>query len=447
MRYFPNSEKNIKLMLESIGVNSIDELFDSIPKTNLTKEKVDYGKPLSEAELTDYFKKLEAENKVKEYKVFLGGGSYFHFIPEVVNYLSMKGEFVTPYTPYQPEVSQGTLQATFEYQTMISDLTGMEFSNASLYDGATAAAEGLLLAWRVTRKKKFLIASSLHPEYISTIKTYVKNLDIELDFLEYNEDGRVSKEDFNNKYKDEIGGVLIQSPNFFGIIEDYLWIKEKIKDNKTLLITVVAEALSLGILKPPSSFGADVVVGEAQSFGLYPYFGGPSLGFITTSNKKFLWEMPGRIVGQTLDTKGEKGFVLTLSTREQHIRRERATSNICSNQAWCVIRASIFLSVYGKNGLKELAKQNLIKANYAKEKIERAGIKIKFSGPIFNEFVIEVKDAISTHNKLLKKKLIAGIPLNWFYPDDKKSLLLTFTEVNNREDIDELVKALEEEND
>ena len=227
MRYFPNSEKSIKAMLNSVGVKSIEELFDSIPKSNLTEDKVDYGKPLSESELISYFKELEAENKVRDFKLFLGGGSYYHFIPEVVNYLSLKGEFVTPYTPYQPEVSQGTLQATFEYQTMISDLTGMEFSNASLYDGATAAAEGLLLAWRVTRKRKFLIAKSLHPEYIATIKTYVKNLNIEFDFIDFDEEGRVSKEDFDKKYSDEIGGVLIQSPNFFGIIEDYKWIKEK----------------------------------------------------------------------------------------------------------------------------------------------------------------------------------------------------------------------------
>ncbi len=447
MRYFPNSEKSIKAMLNSVDVKSIEELFDTIPKSNLTKDEVDYGKPLSESELISYFKKLEEENRVKDFKLFLGGGSYYHFIPEVVNYLSLKGEFVTPYTPYQPEVSQGTLQATFEYQTMISDLLGMEFSNASLYDGATAAAEGLLLAWRITRKRKFLIAKSLHPEYIATIKTYVKNLNIEFDFIDFNEEGRVSKEDFDKKYNDEIGGILIQSPNFFGIIEDYKWIKEKIGDNKTLLISVIAEALSLGLLKPPSYFGADVAVGEAQSFGLYPNFGGPTLGFIATSNKKFLWEMPGRIVGETVDADGEKGFVLTLSTREQHIRRERATSNICSNQAWCVIRAAIFLSVYGKKGLKELAKQNMLKANYARENLEKAGIKTKFSGPIFNEFVIEVNDAVSLHKRLLEKKIVAGIPLNWFYPDDKNSILLTFTDMNSKDDIDELVKALEEENE
>ncbi len=444
MRYFPNSENSIKAMLESVGVKSIEELFSSIPRSNLTKDKVGYGKPLSEPEIIEFFKNLESENKVKEYKLFLGGGSYFHHIPEVVNYLSMKGEFVTPYTPYQPEVSQGTLQATFEYQTMISDLTGMEFSNASLYDGATAAAEGLLLAWRITRKNKFLIARSLHPEYISTIKTYIKNLNIEFDFIDYDESGKISKEDFDKKFNEEIGGVLIQSPNFFGIIEDYKWIKDKIGESKTLLISVIAEALSLGILKPPSEFGSDVAVGEAQSFGLYPYFGGPTLGFITTSNKKFLWEMPGRIVGETVDAEGKRGFVLTLSTREQHIRRERATSNICSNQAWCVIRAAIFLSVYGKKGLRELAKQNLIKANYAKERIKEIGIKIRFDGPTFNEFVIETENAEEAYRKLLDKKIVAGIPLKWFYPEDEKGLLLTFTEVNKKTEIDELVKALEE---
>jgi glycine dehydrogenase subunit 1 len=429
-------------MLEDIGINGIDKLFEAIPDSNKTKSKIGF-EPKSEKELIDYFKRLSEENRYPSYKRFLGAGAYEHLIPEVVNYISGKGEFVTPYTPYQPEVAQGTLQATFEYQTMMANLTGMEFSNASLYDGATAAAEGILLAWRVTRKNRFLIAKSIHPEYLQTIQTYVKNLGITIETIDWDESGRVSKKDFEKKYDENIGGILIQSPNFFGIIEDYSWIKEKIGENKTLLITAVAEALSLGILKPPSFYGADVVVGEAQSFGLYPSYGGPTLGFITTSNKKFLWELPGRIVGETVDTDGNTGYVLTLSTREQHIRRERATSNICSNQAWCIIRASVFLSVYGKRGIKELAYQNIQKANYAKEQIQKKGIKIKFDSPVFNEFVIEVEDSEKVYNTLLEKKIVCGIPLKWFFPEDTKSILITFTEVISKEEIDLLIKELE----
>ncbi len=443
MRYFPHGKNSIKQMLEDIGVNNIEELFEAIPDSNKRKTEIDF-KPKSENELMEYFKNLSEENRYPSYKRFLGAGAYEHLIPEVVNYISGKGEFVTPYTPYQPEVAQGTLQATFEYQTMIANLTGMEFSNASLYDGATAAAEGILLAWRVTRKNRFLIAGSIHPEYLQTIQTYVKNLGIIIETIDWDEEGRVSKGDFEQKYNENVGGILIQSPNFFGIIEDYSWIKEKIGENKTLLITAVAEALSLGILKPPSFYGADVVVGEAQSLGLYPSYGGPTLGFITTSNKKFLWELPGRIVGETVDADGNTGYVLTLSTREQHIRRERATSNICSNQAWCIIRASVFLSVYGKQGLKELAYQNIQKANYAKEQMKKRDIKIKFDAPVFNEFVIEVEDAEKVYNSLLEKKIICGIPLKWFFPEDTKSILITVTEVVSKEDIDLLIKELEE---
>ena len=443
MRYFPHGKNSIKQMLEDIGVNNIEELFEAIPDSNKRKTEIDF-KSKSENELMEYFKNLSEENRYPSYKRFLGAGAYEHLIPEVVNYISGKGEFVTPYTPYQPEVAQGTLQATFEYQTMIANLTGMEFSNASLYDGATAAAEGILLAWRVTRKNRFLIAGSIHPEYLQTIQTYVKNLGIIIETIDWDEEGRVSKGDFEQKYNENVGGILIQSPNFFGIIEDYSWIKEKIGENKTLLITAVAEALSLGILKPPSFYGADVVVGEAQSLGLYPSYGGPTLGFITTSNKKFLWELPGRIVGETVDADGNTGYVLTLSTREQHIRRERATSNICSNQAWCIIRASVFLSVYGKQGLKELAYQNIQKANYAKEQMKKRDIKIKFDAPVFNEFVIEVEDAEKVYNSLLEKKIICGIPLKWFFPEDTKSILITVTEVVSKEDIDLLIKELEE---
>jgi len=446
MRYLSHGKESIKKMFKEIGVNSFKELFKAIPNSNRIKTEINYGKPKSEAELLTYFSELENKNKFSDYRVFIGGGSYYHLIPETVNYLSSRAEFVTPYTPYQAEVSQGTLQTIFEYQTLIANLTGMKFSNASLYDGATAAAEGILMAWRVTRKNKFLISRSVHPEYIQTINTYVKNLGIKIELLDWDKKGQVSKEDFNRKFSEDIGGILVQSPNFFGVIEDYGWIKEKINGKKILVITNITEALSLGTLKPPSEFNADIVVGEAQSFGMYPSYGGPGLGFISTANKKFLWEMPGRIVGETSDEENNRGYVLTLATREQHIRRERATSNICTNQSWCVTRTAIFLSLYGKQGLKKLANLNIQKANYAREKLKKAGIKIKFDSPIFNEFVISVSDVDKTYKSLLDKKIIAGIPLKYFYPDDKNSILLTFTEVNKRDEIDELVKKLEESN-
>ncbi len=443
MRYFPHTEKDIKKMFSSIGVSSIDELFNSIPENLRIKKNWFSKKPLSEQELLDYFKSIENQNKFLGLKLFLGAGSYFHFIPETVNYLSMRGEFLTPYTPYQPEVSQGTLEVLFEYQTMICGLTGMDVSNASLYDGASASAEGILLAWRVTKKNKFLISKALHPEYIQTIRTYISNLPIEIELIEISDDGTLSKEDFEKKYSEDIGGVLIQSPNFFGVIEDYGWVKEKIGDN-SLLIVAVSEALSLGALKPPSHYGADVVVGEAQSFGLPPYFGGPYLGFIATK-KKFLWELPGRIVGETIDEEGNRGFVLTLSTREQHIRRERATSNICSNESWCAIRATIFLSLLGKNGIKKVAIENMKLTNYAQKKFREKGFEILFyNSPKFNEFAVKINSQDKAIEKLIKNGILPGLKLEKFFNEYKDYMLFTFTEIIKPEDIDELVNNLEE---
>ncbi len=336
MRYFPQNSEDIRQMLETIGVSSVEELFHrAIPDSNRCCEPLKLAPALSEPEIARYFQERERENLCSGYTLFLGGGCYNHYVPEAVNALSSKAEFVTPYTPYQPEISQGTLQAIFEYQTMVSSLTGMEYSNASLYDGATAAAEGILMAWRMTKKTRFLVARSVHPEYLATIRTYVRNFGLVVELIDTDEFGMVCPLSFEKLYDESVGAVMVQSPNFFGVIEEYGWIKEKIGESKCLLISVTAEALSLGYLKSPAAWGADIAVGEAQSFGLYPSFGGPGLGFFTTSNKKFLWEMPGRVVGETVDTEGKTGYVLTLSTREQHIRRERATSNICSNQAWC----------------------------------------------------------------------------------------------------------------
>ena len=447
MRYFPQNSEDIRQMLETIGVSSVEELFHrAIPDSNRCCEPLKLAPALSEPEIARYFQERERENLCSGYTLFLGGGCYNHYVPEAVNALSSKAEFVTPYTPYQPEISQGTLQAIFEYQTMVSSLTGMEYSNASLYDGATAAAEGILMAWRMTKKTRFLVARSVHPEYLATIRTYVRNFGLVVELIDTDEFGMVCPLSFEKLYDESVGAVMVQSPNFFGVIEEYGWIKEKIGESKCLLISVTAEALSLGYLKSPAAWGADIAVGEAQSFGLYPSFGGPGLGFFTTSNKKFLWEMPGRVVGETVDTEGKTGYVLTLSTREQHIRRERATSNICSNQAWCLTRASIFLSLMGPEGLREAALQNHSKAVYAQKELEKRGIPSRYKGPIFNEFVVLLKDARRVQERLLEKKIVAGIPLCWFFPEETQSLLITVTETNTKEEIDRLVKELEAAN-
>jgi len=445
MSYISLSNQDKKEMLDRIGVSSPEELFCCFPEDIRLKRGLHLPAAMPEPELLRHFEALAAKNVYAKCLSFLGAGSYVHFIPTVVDYLSSRGEFVTPYTPYQPEVSQGTLQVIFEYQTLICQLTGMDIANASLYDGASAAAEAVLMAHRLNGKSKVLVARALHPQYRETIGTYTKNLAVTVEEAGFGENGEIDLKALAEKLDKDVSAVMIQSPNFFGVVENLKKIGELVHSRQALLIVAVAEAASLGILEAPGRLGADIVCGEAQSFGLAPSFGGPYLGFMGCM-KDFIRQLPGRIAGQTKDVDGNRGFVLTLSTREQHIRREKATSNICTNQALCALRATIFLETLGQLGLKEMAMQNIQKANYAADRLARVkGIKKKFAGKFFNEFVLEFpKDLQKVNEDLKQKEVVGGLALGAFYPELKNCGLFCVTEVHQKEEIDRLASLVEE---
>jgi len=351
-------------MLAEIGVQNIDELFNSIPDSlRLGDTLLGLPRSLSESELTDYLTRMQKKNTT-DYSTFLGAGAYRHFSPVLIDHLISRGEFATSYTPYQPEVSQGTLQAIYEFQTMICLLTGMEIANASMYDGASALAEAVVMSNRINRRTEFLVSRAVHPEYRKVTETYTQGSNFSLKEIPFDDKGKTDLSAIIGNLTENTSAVVLQSPNFLGTVEEYAALKDTLDENGTLLIVAVAEALSLGILQAPH--GADIVVGEGQSLGLPVSFGGPYVGFFAT-RKKFLRQMPGRLAGETVDQNGERAYVLTLSTREQHIRRERATSNICTNQGLCALAATIFMSTLGKQGFRELAVLNLRKANYCKK--------------------------------------------------------------------------------
>ncbi len=445
MSYISLSKKDKKEMLDKIGVSSIEELFRCIPDELKVKQRLDVPEALTEPDLIRHIEEIASQNSYHQYLSFLGGGAYSHVIPSVVDYLSSRGEFISPYTPYQPEVSQGTLQIIFEFQTLICQLTGMDIANASLYDGASGAAEAVLMAHRLKSKPKILVARSVHPQYREVIKTYTHNLDITLEEINYSASGEVDFKDLEQKLNGKTSAVVVQSPNYFGIIEKLKKISTLAHDHQALSILVVAEPVSLGILESPGKLGADIVTGEGQSFGLPLSFGGPYLGFMACC-KEFVRQFPGRIAGETKDVDGKRGYVVTLSTREQFIRRERATSNICTNQAWCALRATIFLELLGKQGMKELAWQNLQKARYAKDRITQIdGIKPRFNGVSFNEFTLEFeKPWADIEGLLLEKGVIGGLPITKAYPELANCVLICVTESHKKEDIDRFVGHLEE---
>lgn len=445
MSYIPISEKDKKEMLARIGVDSIEQLFSCIPENIRLKGDLNLPAPLSELELLEYFEEKGRKNSYEKYLSFLGGGAYDHFIPAVVDYLSSRGEFLTPYTPYQPEVSQGTLQVIFEFQTLICQLTGLDIANASLYDGATGAAEAVLMAYRIKNKKRLLVASNLNPEYRQVIYTYTKNLGLEVVELPYEATGKIDKKGLESSLNFETSVILCQSPNYFGVIEDIKSLADSAHQHDALLAVVISEPVSLGLLEAPGKLGADIVTGEAQSFGLPLSYGGPYLGFMACK-KDFVRQLPGRIAGQTVDVEGRRGFVLTLSTREQHIRREKATSNICTNQAYCALRATIYLETLGRQGLKKLAWLNLQKTAYAIEQLTSIpGVSRKFNGPVFNEFVLEFPEAWEKINQRLEEKgILGGLGLGKHYPGLEKCALITVTEKHSKEKIDRYVQALKE---
>ncbi len=424
-----------------MGAHSIDDLFAPIPAEYRLQRDLKVPRQMAESEIVDWFRQRSQENGI-EYTSFLGAGAYLHYRPVIIDALISRGEFLTAYTPYQAEVAQGTLQAIFEFQTMICELTGMEVANASMYDGSTGAAEAAMMAVRLTGRNSVVVARTVHPEYREVLTTYATHQGMPVGFVGFDQDGRVNLKELEAAITDQTACVLIQSPNFFGTIEDVSAIAGIAHQRGVLLVVSIAEAVSLGIVEPPRD--ADIVAMEAQSFGVPLGFGGPYCGVIAT-REKFVRQMPGRLAGQTVDRDGKRGFVLTLATREQHIRREKATSNICTNQALVALMVNIFMTVYGKVGLKELAKHNLAKAAYAAEQFGKHA-KVLFAGaPRFNEFVVQTsEDPRVINGRLLGHKIVGGLSLAKFFPELGNAALWCCTEMTTRTAIDTAVGVLAE---
>jgi glycine dehydrogenase subunit 1 len=440
MRYLPKSPAERKQMLSVVGAKSIDELFSSVPEQYRLKKTLNLPGPLSEAEIIQYFKARAAENSLG-YTSFLGAGVYNHLRSVITDTIIQRGEFLTSYTPYQAEITQGTLQSIFEFQTLMCQLTGQEVANASMYDGSTAATEAVLMAERLTSRRRVLVARSVHPEYRAVLKTYAKNSGLFVEELAIAADGTVDPKALQSSMKEDVAAVLVQSPNFLGVMEPIADLANIAHKAGALLVATITEAVSLGLVNPPAE--ADIVAMEGQSFGLAPSYGGPYVGVIA-SREKFVRQMPGRLVGQTTDSHGRRGFVLTLATREQHIRREKATSNICTNQALCALAATVHLCLLGKEGLGEMAHQNLSKARFALAELEKIpGVRRAFDAPFFNEFTIELPRSVKLVNaQLLREKIIGPFVLGTAYPEFTKHALVCVTETITRVEIEKFANAL-----
>ncbi len=440
MRYLPKGPAERKEMLATIGAKSIDQLFSGIPERFRLREALKIPGPYSEAEVIQYFKDRAVENS-NGYTSFLGAGVYNHLRSVVTDAIIQRGEFLTSYTPYQAEITQGTLQAIFEFQTLMCQLTGQEVANASMYDGSTATTEAVLMAERLTGRQRVLVARSVHPEYREILKTYAKNSGLRVEEIPYTVRGAVDTKGLQAVLKDDVAAVVVQSPNFFGVIESYAPLAELARASGAMFVVAVTEGVSLGIVKPPAE--ADIVAMEGQSFGLPPSYGGPFAGVIA-SRDKYVRQMPGRLSGQTTDSEGQRGFVLTLATREQHIRREKATSNICTNQALCALAATVHLTLLGKEGLREMAEQNLSKAQFAlSELLKIPGVRRAFDEPFFNEFTVELPRSVKILNShLLRDKIIGPLALGTAYPELTKHALVCVTETTPRAEIERFACAL-----
>jgi glycine dehydrogenase subunit 1 len=442
VRYLPKSPSERRQMLDVIGAGSIDKLFSSIPQGLRREAPLDLPGPMSEAELIRYFRDRAAETSVG-YTSFLGAGIYNHLRSVVTDTILLRGEFLTSYTPYQAEISQGTLQAIFEFQTLMCQLTGQEVANASMWDCSTATTEAVLMAERLTRRRHVLVARSLHPEYRQVLDTYTRNLDMQIEEIGFTSSGQLDLQALGGSVTKETAAVLVQSPNFFGVLEPVSRIAQIAAGAEALTIVAIAEGVSLGSVRPPAE--ADIVALEAQSFGIPPSFGGPYAAVIATRDK-YVRQTPGRLAGQTTDAQGRRGFCLTLATREQHIRREKATSNICTNQALCALASTVHLCLLGKRGLREVAEQNLAKAHFALSELEKLpGVRRVFQGPFFNEFVVQFPRSVRLINaQLLRDKIIGPLPLGAHYPELTKCGLVCVTETTSREEIERLACAVRE---
>jgi len=433
-------------MLRAIGRASVDELYQHVPRSLRERAKINLPDGLTELAVRRRLAALADQNvSAADWSFFLGGGIYNHFIPAAVDATISRSEFSTSYTPYQPEVSQGTLQALFEYQTLICQLTAMEVSNAAVYDGASAAAEAVLMARRIQpiRRRRVLISRALHPQYRAVIATYLKNLiDVRLEEVPFDGTGGTDLTALTERVGDETMCVLVGYPNFFGVIEDLAPIKSACARVGAQLVSVTTEPLALALLKPPGEFAVDIAVGEGQSLGVPMTFGGPAFGFFACQ-KNFVRSMPGRLVGETVDSEGRRGFVLTLATREQHIRREKATSNICTSQTLCALAASVYLSLLGKSGIRRLAEINLARSHQAQRQlVGQAKLNAVFTGPFFNEFVLRSENLPERFSRCAAEKIVPGVRLARWYPELHDCLLTCVTEMNEREEIDRLVRTI-----
>lgn len=434
MKYIPLTEEDIKNMLEEMGISSISSLFSDIPEEIKLNRSLNLPPPLSEKEISSLIKKTFKENELPD-KIFVGGGNYFHFIPSTINYLLERGEIYTSYTPYQPEMSQGLLQAMFEFQSVMSDLTHADITNASMYDGASALSEAILMGERIKGKGKVIIPKNLNPQYREVVYTYLRPREIEILEVGFTKDGRIDLEELKSILKKEVSSVVVQSPNYFGIIEDLWELERVIKGSGALFILSIIEMLSLGLIKPPFDFGVDILAGEGQSLGMPLSFGGPHLGILQTK-KEYVRQIPGRIVGETVDKNGKRCFVMTLRPREQDIRREKATSNICSNHALKALVALVYLVTVGPDGFKKISEINYKKAHYLAKRFQDEGFELTFKGPFFNEFALNLpfsKEELKEKFSLVG--IYGGIPIEGL----KNSYLFAVTEMNSLEDMELLI--------
>ena len=444
MRYLPHTKEDIESMLATAGVSSLDQLFENIPENLRQNSDLDLPEPISEWELNDHMENLASRNiACRKHTCFMGAGSYDHYIPAIVPYLISRSEFSTAYTPYQPEVSQGTLQGIYEFQTMITELLGMDVATASHYDCGTALAEALLIALRKNNKSnKVAVSALVHPNHREIINTYLNPTGFEMIEIPYTADGLTDLSALNGM--EDVAGIAVQSPNFFGNIENLKAFKTAADAKSAMLIASFTEALAYGLLKNPGSLDADLVAGEGQSLGIAKSFGGPGLG-ILAGTKQQMRNLPGRLIGKTKDTHGEEGYVLTLATREQHIRREKASSNICTNNGLNAMTAAVYLATVGKIGIRKIAQQNHDKAVYLKSSLEKIGFKAVFNTPFFNEFVVKAPKGFESKRAALinNRCVFAGLALEQFYPGLKDHYLFCATETISKQDIDQLAKEVQ----
>lgn len=439
MRYIALTDQDRQEMLKVLGKSTADQLFDHIPASIRKKQTPGLPPAKSEFELKRYFQNLSKKNISSiEWKTYLGAGCYDHFIPTVVDALSSRGEFATAYTPYQAEISQGTLQAIFEFQSMIANMFEMDVSNASMYDGASASAEAILMALRCKKGKTVYVSKGIHPEYLQVIHSYLSEMDVEFIEMDVDATGRT----IIPNLKSDTSCVVLSQPNFFGVIEDLEKASKSIKDQNALSVVITTEVMAYGLLTPPGRVGADIVAGEGQSFGNYPSFGGPFVGLLC-AKKEYLRQLPGRLVGQTKDQAGNPGYVLTLSTREQHIRRDKATSNICTNHSLCALRSAIYLSTVGYQGLREIALKNYQLSEYLKKQLATIpGIEISYTGSTFNEFVVKLPiSSDSFLAKMEQEHIVSGVPLDKWFSERRNEIMITVTETKTKEDLDKFVEC------